>query len=263
MFTHSCIHHTSTSTRSSFCRTHNTSISPKSQILDYLNEAVDEHDLRQHIQFNTNVQSASFSTKTQRWTIKTTNNITYRSQYVMFNTGYYSYETPYIPDFQGVANYQGTFIHPQDWTPDINYANKKIVVIGSGATAATLIPALIQGGASNVTMLQRSPTYFISRPKTRDTDMYTMLKPYVGESLAYSAKRWQSILFTMLTYVLAQKYPDRAKKLVVSEIRKQCPVDFDVNTHFNPSYGVWDQRLCLVPDGDFFTNLHQGTAGRY
>ena len=180
----------------------------------------------------------------------------------MFNTGYYSYETPYIPDFEGLANYQGTFIHPQDWTPDINYANKKIVVIGSGATAATLIPALIQGGASNVTMLQRSPTYFISRPKTRDTDMYTMLKPYVGESLAYSAKRWQSILFTMLTYVLAQKYPDRAKKLVVSEIRKQCPVDFDVNTHFNPSYGVWDQRLCLVPDGDFFTNLHQGTAGK-
>ena len=239
--------------------THNTSISPKKAILEYLNVAVDEHHLRPHIRFQTNVISASFSSSTQRWSV-VTNTATYDCKYLMFNTGYFSYETPYIPDFKGIDKYRGIFVHPQHWSEDIKYENKKIVVIGSGATAATLIPALVEGGAANVTMLQRSPTYFVSRPKTRDADLYTKLQPWLGASIAYSIKRWHSILFGWMFYELTQRFRSRSKKLIIGEIRRQCPKDFDVDTNFTPSYGVWDQRLCLVPDGDFFTCLHAGKA---
>jgi monooxygenase len=240
--------------------TNNTAISPKHEILRYLNEAVDEHSLRSHISFNTNVISASFSTKTKRWKITAHDGVIYNAQYVMFNTGYFSYETPYIPEFKGIERYQGRFVHPQEWPEDIDVKNKKIVVIGSGATAATLIPALVNNGASMVTMLQRSPTYFVSRPKARTNDMYNILRPWVGETVAYYAKRWQSIFLQWVWYEAAQRYKTRARKLVIGEIRKQCPDGFDVDTHFNPSYGVWDQRLCLVPDGDFFKCLREGTA---
>ena len=136
--------------------TANSSISVKEEILKYLNSAVDEEGLRDHIRFNTNVVSASFSTQQQKWTVKTTHGATYVCTYLMFNTGYYSYETPYTPDFKGVSAFRGDFVHPQTWPADLDYQDKKIVVIGSGATAATLIPALLQGGAGTVTMLQRS-----------------------------------------------------------------------------------------------------------
>jgi monooxygenase len=240
--------------------TANASIATKSEILKYLNNAVDEEGLREYIHFQTNVTTASFSTKKQMWTLETNEGRSYISKYVMFNTGYYSYEQPYTPDFKGVDKFKGDFVHPQTWPKDLNYKGKKIVVIGSGATAATLIPALVNGGASSVTMLQRSPSYFIAREKSRDGDMYSKLKPYLGENIAYYLKRWQSILFQWLAFELMQKFKVRAKKFVVGEIRRQCPTDFDVDTHFNPSYGVWDQRLCLVPDGDFFKCLHHGKA---
>ena len=240
--------------------TANSSIAGKQEILDYLNEAVDENDLRQHFRFNTNVLSASFATAQQRWTVRTSAGHTYHCQYLMFNTGYYSYETPYTPTFKNIDTFQGDFLHPQTWPTDFNYQDKKIVVIGSGATAATLIPALVNGGASHVTMLQRSPSYFISRDKNRDTDLYNLLKPYVGDTCAYYVKRWQSVLTQWFMFEVMQTFKARAKKLVMGEIRKQCPKDFDVDTHFNPKYAVWDQRLCLVPDGDFFKCLHSGKA---
>ena len=240
--------------------TASSSISVKEEILNYLNSAVDEEGLRDHIRFNTNVLSASFSTPKQKWTVKTTHGTTYICTYLMFNTGYYSYETPYTPDFKGVSTFRGDFVHPQTWPADLDYQDKKIVVIGSGATAATLIPALLQGGAATVTMLQRSPSYFIARDKSRDTDLYGILKPYVGETAAYYLKRWQSVLFQWLSFELMQTFKPQAKKLVMGDIRKRCPKDFDVDTHFNPKYAVWDQRLCLVPDGDFFQCLHSGKA---
>ena len=234
-------------------------ISPKEEILEYLENAVDENDLRRHIRFGTNVLTASYSSSAQRWTVITENRTVYKCQFLVFNTGYYSYENPHTPEFKNRESFRGQFVHPQTWPKGLEYKGKEIVVIGSGATAATMVPALVEGGAAKVTMLQRSPSYFISSPRKKDW-FYNMLKPWLGESIAFSVKRWQNIFRQQAVYDVCQMYPRQSKKALMGWIRAQCPEDFDANVHFNPKYNPWDQRLCLCPDGDFFHALKIGQA---
>jgi len=237
--------------------TNNKIISPKEQILEYLNGAVDDENLRQYIKFDHNVLSASFSSQEQTWTLQVENGVTIRSSYVMFNTGYYQYENPYTPEFPGKENFSGLVVHPQLWPSDLDYSNKKVVVIGSGATAATLVPAMAEAGAAKVTMLQRSPSYFVSRDNDGDW-FYSFWSTLFGDSVAHRMNRLRYIIYGQLMFESAQALPSLARAAVIKQMRDQCPQDFDVDTHFSPKYGVWDQRVCLIPDGDFFLALHDG-----
>jgi cation diffusion facilitator CzcD-associated flavoprotein CzcO len=171
--------------------------------------------------------------------------------------GYYSYAAGYTPSFPGMDIYEGTLVHPQQWPTDLDYAGKNVVVIGSGATAMTVVPAMART-AAHVTMVQRSPTYVVSRP---DTDVINFrLRKVLPEWLAYALTRKKNVIFTAKVYQLSRKDPDRIRKLLLAGVRRALGADFDVDTHFTPTYNPWDQRLCLIPNGDLFDVLNEGKA---
>ena len=172
-------------------------------------------------------------------------------------TGYYRYEAGYTPDFAGTDTFRGRIVHPQKWTDDVDYAGKRVVVIGSGATAVTLIPELAKK-AAHVTMLQRSPTYMVSRPS--QDPIANWLREKLPAKLAYMLTRAKNVGLGMYFYNLARKKPDRVKQLLLGGVKQALGPDYDVATHFTPRYNPWDQRLCLVPDGDMFAALREGTA---
>ncbi len=238
------------------------SIADGPSILAYLRETVAENHIDRHIRFGHLVRRAEWSTDTAIWTVEvelagTGERAWYRCNYLSMCSGYYSYRHGHTPDFPGRDRFQGTIVHPQYWPDDLDDTAERVVVIGSGATAMTLVPAMA-ASAGHVTMLQRSPTYVAAGP---DVDRIANgLRKVLPDSLAYRITRWKNTTLQQLLYKRMRAKPDQAKNLLVGRVRKALGDDYDVETHFTPSYAPWDQRLCLVPNGDLFDAINAGTA---
>ncbi len=231
-------------------------------ILSYIRETATENDLLEHIQFNAKVVTANWDSNEAKWTIGILNTKTqqleyHQSSFLYMCCGYYDYDQGYLPDFKQVDQFKGPFFHPQLWPSDLNYDGKKIVVIGSGATAVTLVPELAKK-ASHVTMLQRSPTYILSAPQ-KDTIANTLRK-ILPLKLAYFLSRWKNILLGISLFSFFRKFPETSKKLLIKGAEKEIGAEKFEEKHFNPSYNPWDQRLCLVPDSDLFKSIKNGGA---
>jgi len=238
------------------------SIADGPSILNYLDETVKENDLDKKIQFNQTVNEASWSSRDAKWTVqvenkKTQNVKNYTCEFLFLCGGYYNYKEGYTPQFEGRDNFTGHIVHPQKWPKDLNYKNKNVVVIGSGATAVTIIPSMA-GEAEHVTMLQRSPTYFVAWP---DEDKFgKILNMLLGSKIAYFILRLKNIYFQWWFFQKCRKVPKRVKEFLINEVRKKLDVNYDIDTHFTPNYNPWDQRLCLVPNGDLFNAINAGKA---
>jgi cation diffusion facilitator CzcD-associated flavoprotein CzcO len=183
--------------------------------------------------------------------------VRFTCNFLFMCSGYYKYEAGYTPEFSGVADFAGRIVHPQKWTEDIDYAGKRVVVIGSGATAVTLVPELAKT-AAQVTMLQRSPTYVVSRPA--QDPVANKLRRNLPTRLAYHVIRWRNVMWGMFFFQLSRRRPDKVKNLILGGVRMALGPDYDVATHFTPRYNPWDQRLCLVPDGDLFKAIREQRA---
>jgi monooxygenase len=173
-------------------------------------------------------------------------------------TGYYSYSDPYTPEFDGTERFDGPIVHPQFWPEDLDYRGKRVVVIGSGATAVTLVPAMAEAGAGHVTMLQRSPSYVVSLPGK--DPLARLLRKVLPLRWLYPVVRWKNVLVQMAFFQLARRRPRLIKGLVREGVKRRLPEGFEVDTHFRPRYNPWDQRICLVPDDDLFRVLSAGSA---
>jgi cation diffusion facilitator CzcD-associated flavoprotein CzcO len=238
------------------------SIADGPAILKYIRETAAEYGIDRKIRFNQKVVSASWSSDTARWTIVSRHSDTGEAStivcsFLMLCSGYYSYENGYTPDFPGVEQFQGTIVHPQKWPESLDYAGKRVVVIGSGATAVTLVPSMAET-AGHVTMLQRSPTYMVSLPAS--DIVANTLRRVLPERAAYALTRWKNVLMAMLIYQLSQRRPELVKRLIKAQLRKALGPDFDIERHFTPPYNPWDQRMCLVPDGDMMIALREQRA---
>ncbi len=230
-------------------------------ILDYVKGTAAMYGIDKHIRLNQKVVGADWSNAENRWTLQIENNgapsqIT--CSFLFLCSGYYNYEQGFAPSFAGSEDFTGPIIHPQFWPEDLDYADKNVVVIGSGATAVTLVPALADSGAKHVTMLQRSPTYIVSQPK-RDK-MAERLNRWLPDNLAYFAIRWKNVLRQAVLYGACQKWPKRMRKILLGYVERQLPDGYDVEKDFGPHYNPWDQRLCLVPSGDLFRAIRNGKA---
>ena len=231
-------------------------------ILRYIHDTADEFDVQRLIRLNHSVRSANWNSADARWTVEVHRTDTdelarFSCAFLYVCTGYYHYDEGFSPQFPGVDGFTGPVIHPQHWPEDLDYSGKRVVVIGSGATAVTLVPTLAES-AAHVTMLQRSPTYIASRP-ARDPVADT-LRARLPQKLAYAIVRWKNALQAMATFGISRRYPEFMKSLLRKAAVKQLPDGYDVDTHFAPSYNPWDQRMCLVPDGDLFNAIRDGSA---
>lgn len=234
------------------------SIADGPSIKSYLQETIAERGLAKHVQHEHKVRSAEWSSDSSTWTVTTDHGgktEQFCCNFLMMCSGYYNYDTPYTPDFQGQENFQGTVIHPQHWPKDLDYKGKNVVVIGSGATAITLVPAMADEAAS-VTMLQRSPTYVVSRP---DQDkIANTLRKLLPDSIAYALTRFKNTQLQHFMYQRMRKQPLKMKKGLIGLVREALGPDYDVDKHFTPKYNPWDQRLCLIPNGDLFASIKNG-----
>lgn len=242
--------------------TGDTTITDGASIQAYVRETAAEFGIDRHIRYNHQVTTASWSTKDSTWTVTarctdTDEAVVLTCGFLFMCSGYYSYKGGYEPEFPGRDRFAGPVVHPQSWPDDLDYADKKVVVIGSGATAVTIVPAMA-ADAEHVTMLQRSPSYVASQPEV--DRMAMRLRKFLPSTLAYGITRWKNILKTELLYRRSRSNPDQIRSLLIGRVRKRLGPDFDVDTHFTPTYGPWDQRLCVVPDGDLFEALKSGTA---
>jgi cation diffusion facilitator CzcD-associated flavoprotein CzcO len=231
-------------------------------ILRYIQETAREYDVERSIRFRHRVVRAEWSTADARWTVDVERGDTgavvrMTCSFLFSCTGYYRYDQGYLPEFAGTDRFGGRIVHPQHWPDDLDYAGKRVVVIGSGATAVTLVPAMAET-AAHVTMLQRSPTYIVSLP-ARDP-LADLLRKRLPAKRAYPIVRWKNVLLTMFSFQLSRRRPELMKKLIRRGLEKELPPGYDVDTHFNPSYNPWEQRLCLVPDGDLFEAIGDGRA---
>ncbi len=231
-------------------------------ILEYLQQTAKDNEIEQKVRFNHRVLRAEFSTSQARWTLDVhrtdTDEVVHMTcSFLLMCSGYYRYDDGYTPEFQGIERFRGRVVHPQHWTPDIDYGGKRVVVIGSGATAVTLVPALSQT-AAHVTMLQRSPSYVISLP-ARDP-IATVLRHVLPESVFSSLMRWKNALITILLFQISRRFPSLVKAMIRRALQRKLPTGYDIDKHFTPSYDPWTQRMCLVPDGDLFEAIGQGRA---
>ena len=230
-------------------------------ILDYVNRVADKYDLRRHVRFGHQVVRAQFDSAAARWTVTARAGeaeVTMTADWLHLCAGYYRYDEAHLPDFAGLAAYQGRFFHAQFWPEDLDYAGKAAVVIGSGATAVTIVPEMVKAGAAHVTMLQRSPTYMVSRPAI---DKFANgLRKVFGAKLGYSLVRARNVLMQQGFFQLARRRPEFMKKLIRKGLTKELPADYAIDTHFKPSYNPWDQRICLVPDADLFAGIRDGNV---
>ena len=227
-------------------------------ILSYIRETAAEYGVDKTIRYNHRVVRASWSSDHARWTVeaetgpeKTVVQLTCNFFYLC--TGYYKYESGYTPEWSGVERFRGTIVHPQKWPEDLDYTGKRIVVIGSGATAITLVPAMAER-AAHVTMLQRSPSYVVSRPA--EDKVANFLRRVLPDRAAYMLTRWKNVLSGTFFYSLARKRPQIFKWMVARGVRRQLGEEYD-SKHFTPPYNPWDQRLCLVPDADLFRAIRE------
>lgn len=228
----------------------------------YLHDTAREYGIDQHIRFGHHVKRASWSSEEARWTLDVEDKnkgetVQYSCNFLLMCSGYYDYAEGHAPEFPGSDRFEGKIVHPQFWPKDLDYAGKRVIVIGSGATAVTLVPELAKK-AEHVTMLQRSPTYIVSIPSI--DALSRRLKVTLPEPMAHTLTRWKNILFSMAFYQLSQAVPGQVKRLLMGAIKKQVGDGVDVEKHFNPSYNPWDQRVCFVPDGDLFDALREKRA---
>jgi cation diffusion facilitator CzcD-associated flavoprotein CzcO len=231
-------------------------------ILNYIKETAEENNIKKNICFNTKIHSNHWDSKTNLWTLTCTDNntgqeIQFQAKYVISCMGYYNYDKGYQPEFKGEKDFKGAIIHPQFWPKDLDYSGKEVVIIGSGATAITLVPAMTDK-AKHVTMLQRSPTYVASMPNK--SLLPTTLTKNLPIKIQYDLNRAAHIGFSVFQYNLCKSQPEFMKSFFKKEAKKQLPKGYDVDKHFSPKYNPWDERVCAVPDGDLFIELSKGTA---
>ena len=231
-------------------------------ILSYVRETAAEAGIDRHVRYGYRVVRAAWSSETARWTVDAEpthagDPVQFTASFLYNCSGYYDYDAGHTPEFPGIERFGGTVVHPQHWPQDLDYTDKNVVVIGSGATAVTLVPALAER-AAHVTMLQRSPTYIISLP-TQDS-VANGLRRLIGDRRGYAATRWKNVAIGTLIYRLSRSRPDTLKSLIRKAAVRRLPEGFDVDTHFAPRYKPWDQRLCVAPDGDLFTSIRHGKA---
>jgi cation diffusion facilitator CzcD-associated flavoprotein CzcO len=229
-------------------------------ILRYVRETARDHDVERHIRFGHRVVRAKWSSEDALWTVTAERDgeeVELTCSFFFGCSGYYRYDEGYSPELEGLERFGGTVVHPQHWPEDLDYAGKRVVVIGSGATAVTLVPAMAEQ-AAHVTMLQRSPTYILSLP-SRDR-LADSLRRRLPARRAYSIIRWKNVLLQQLSYGISRRWPGFARRMIRRGLLRELPPDYEIDTHFNPSYAPWDQRLCLVPDGDLFKALASGDA---
>jgi monooxygenase len=235
------------------------SIAEGSAIWNYIRETAAHFGIDRHIRLGHRMIRASWSSAEARWTVEAQTKdgriVRLVCSFLYMCSGYYSYDKGFSPEFPGMKQFQGQFLHPQEWPETLNYAGKRIVVIGSGATAVTLVPALAKD-AAHVTMLQRSPSYVVTRP-SRDAKAMWMFR-HLPKKLAAKLTKWKNVLYSITMFHLARTKPEKMKSLIVKGIKLQLHPDFDVKRHFTPRYNPWDQRICLVPDGDLFGAIRSG-----
>jgi monooxygenase len=242
--------------------THPKAIADGPDILAYIGEAAREYRVDRHIRFGRRVTGADWLSKDARWRVETVDVETgaqeiHSAKFLLIAAGYYRYDAGYSPDFPGQADYRGQIVHPQAWSEDIDYAGKRVLLIGSGATAVTLAPALAEK-AAHVTMLQRSPTYIAPRPSA---DRFAQtIRRRLPERAAYALIRWRNIVGGQFLYQMSRRRPAYFKKLLSDAAHAYLGADYDVARHFAPRYNPWDQRLCLAPDGDFYRAIRSGKA---
>jgi monooxygenase len=238
------------------------SIADGDAIREYVRETAREYDVDSHIRFHHKVIGATWSSDTALWTVQAVRTdigepIQLTCSFLFCCTGYYRYDQGYTPSFEGLDRYQGPVVHPQFWPSDLDITGKRITVIGSGATAVTLVPALAEQ-ASQVTMVQRSPTYMAAMPSS--DPIADALRRRLSPQRAYRLIRWKNVLFGIAFYQLSQRRPERIKAFLRKNITAQLPAGYDIESHFTPRYHPWDQRLCLVPDADLFKAIRAGRA---
>jgi monooxygenase len=229
-------------------------------ILDYIRDTAAEFQVDKAIRYGHRVRRVSWSSDDVRWTVEVEkavdtngekNILKFTCDFLYLCTGYYDYESGYTPEWPGVEQFKGTIVHPQKWPEELDYTNKRVVVIGSGATAVTLVPAMAER-AKHVTMLQRSPSYIVSRPA--EDRIASWLRRCLPDKAAYAVSRWKNVLNAMFFYNLARKRPEFFKWMVARGVRKHLHTDYDAK-HFTPPYNPWDQRMCFVPDADLFNAM--------
>ncbi len=231
-------------------------------ILEYVRETAEESGVTGKIRYNHRVVSAAWSTEEARWAIEaertdTGERVRLTCGFLFMCSGYYRYDEGYSPEFPGIDSFGGRVIHPQHWPEDLDYAGKRVVVIGSGATAVTLVPALAET-AGHVTMLQRSPTYVVSVPG--EDPIANLVRRLLPEKPAYALVRWKNVLLQMLVFRLSRSRPNLVRNLIRKGSIRALPAGYDVDRHFKPKYDPWDQRLCAIPDGDLFKAISDGSA---
>jgi len=229
-------------------------------ILKYIRETAEENGIDQQIRYDHKVIRSSWDSDQARWSVEVETggkSETLTCNFLHMCSGYYKFDQGYTPEFAGRDDFSGEIIHPQHWPEDLDYSGKKVVIIGSGATAMTLVPAMTDK-AEHVTMLQRSPTYVVSRPA--EDKMANRLRKFLPNKIAYGITRWRNVLFQLFFYNMAQKKPDKVKERMIGMVKEELGDDFDVEKHFTPTYNPWDQRLCLVPDGDLYEALKSKKA---
>jgi monooxygenase len=242
--------------------THRKAIADGATIRDYIRTTARDNGIEQHIRFGHKVVNAAWSSADACWTVEaehaaTSARRTIRTRFLYMCSGYYNYEQAYRPEFAGESEYRGAVVHPQFWPERLDYAGKRVVVIGSGATAVTLVPAMA-GSAGHVTMLQRSPSHIVNRPS--ENAFAQRLQRHLPPRFAYGLTRWGVILETMLLYRLARKRPQLVGKRIAAMAQHELGAGFDVATHFTPTYQPWDQRVCVAPDGDLFRAIREQRA---
>jgi monooxygenase len=242
--------------------THAKAIADGPSILTYLDETARDHGIDRHIRRQHRVVAASWSTAQAGWTVSVERGperelVEFTCNFLFMCSGYYNYEAGYLPDFAGREAFAGDIVHPQSWPERLDYAGKRVVVIGSGATAVTLVPEMAKT-AAHVTMLQRSPTYIVARPS--EDRIANWLRIRLPAKLAYRLTRFKNVAMGQFFYSLARKKPEKTKAQLIEMVRGELGPDYDVATHFTPSYNPWDQRICLVPDADLFAAIRDGGA---
>ncbi|PYG78381.1 MULTISPECIES: NAD(P)/FAD-dependent oxidoreductase [unclassified Pseudomonas] len=238
------------------------SLADAADILEYLDEAIDEHQLAPFIQYQQKVISANWQSERGLWAVRiedgqTAQIRTLECRWLFSAGGYYRYDQGFTPRFEGTEQFKGQIIHPQHWPENLDYSGKRVVVIGSGATAVTLIPAMADKVAS-ITMLQRTPSYIINQPA--NDGVAAFLRKVLPAQTAYSLTRYKNAKITLAFWGFCQRFPKLSKKLLLWLTRKELPKDYPVDEHFNPPYNPWDQRLCSVPEGDLFKAISAGKA---
>lgn len=233
-------------------------------IRQYIGDTAREAGVDRHIRFGHRVTRASWSSRDALWTVEAEvggvtpgQAVRMAARFVIWCSGYYRYSAGYTPDFEGVERFRGPVIHPQQWPERLDWRGQRIVVIGSGATAVTLVPALAKD-AGHVTMLQRSPSYYISIPQ-RDV-VADLLRRILPERMAYRLVRLKNSSLSWLLYQACRRFPDAMRKLLIGQVRRALGPDYDIGTHFSPAYKPWEQRLCVVPGGDLFESIKSGQA---